>query len=102
MSSTRTTFHGVGVAITTLLTSSLLLGQDSSWVNLSHIDRGNTYSIILRNGTCLRGTIQSVDSDLLGLTVPNPTSKNGADIVTAPRLVRVTRLDVLLVALREN
>jgi hypothetical protein len=65
-------------------------------MNLSHIDRGNTYSVILRNGTCLRGTIQSVDSDLLGLTVPNPASKNSAAIVTAPRLVKVTRLDVLL------
>jgi hypothetical protein len=97
MSRTGATFHSVEMAIATLLTSSLLLGQDASWMNLGHIDRGNTYSVILRNGPCLRGTIRSVNPDMLSLDVPNPTSKNRADVVAAPRLVTVARLDALQV-----
>ena len=86
MISAGATFHAIGMAITALLASSCLLGQDPSWMNLSHIDRGNTYSVILRSGTCLRGTIQSVNPDSLSLALP-----------TAPRLVEVARLDALQV-----
>jgi len=97
MSRTGATFQVVGMAIATLITRSLLLGQDPAWMNLGHIDRGNTYSVILRNGACLRGTIRSVSADMLSLAVPNLTSKNRADVFTAPRLVTVARLDALQV-----
>jgi|SRR5579862_8652082 len=90
--------HSVGMAIATLLmTISFLLGQDPSWMNLGHIDHGNTYYLILRNGSCLQGTIRSVNPDTLSLAVLNPGSKNRTDVATAPRLVTVARSDALQV-----
>jgi hypothetical protein len=94
MSRTGATFHSVEMAIATFLTSSLLLGQDASWMKLGLIDRGTTYSVILRNGTCVQGTIRSVNPDLLTLATP---AKNGATNIVAPRILKVARLDVLQV-----
>ncbi len=97
MNRTGARFHSVGIAMATFLASSLLLGQDSSWMNLGHIDRGNTYSVILRDGSCLRGAIRFVNPGMLSLAVPISTSKKRADAVTSPRLITVARLDALQV-----
>jgi hypothetical protein len=85
------------MVIATFLTGSLLLGQDPSWMNLGHIDRGNTYFVILRDGTCLQGKIQSVKPDSLSIAVPNPNAKPNPNVVAVPRLVTVALLDALQV-----
>lgn len=62
-------------------------------MNLRHLPHANTYFVILRDGTCLQGTIQSVKPDSLSIVVPNPAAKPNPNIVAAPRLVTVARLD---------
>jgi hypothetical protein len=59
-------------------------------MNLGHINRGNNYHVILRNGTCVTGKIQSVNPD--SMLVVN--SNEGSSTVRYSK-ARVTRLDVL-------
>jgi hypothetical protein len=97
MKSTGATTHAIGLVVATFFTSSHLLAQDPGWMNLGHLNRGNTYFVILRNGNCLQGTIQSVKPDSLSIAEPNPNSKPNASTVAAPHLVTVARLDTLQV-----
>jgi hypothetical protein len=85
--------EGIRITVASLIASSLLLGQDATWMKLGHIGRGNTYFVVLRDGTCLQGKIQSRTPDSLTIAVPNPNAKPNPNIVASPRLVTVARSD---------
>jgi hypothetical protein len=74
------------MAIAVFFASPLVLCQDPTWMNLGHVARANDYFVILRDGTCLQGKIQSAQPDSLRIAVPNPTAKLNPNIVAAPRL----------------
>ena len=67
---TRAGFHAAEMAIAVFFASPLVLCQDPTWMNLGHVARANDYFVILRDGTCLQGKIQSVKPDSLSIAVP--------------------------------
>jgi len=50
--------------------------QDVGWKKLGTLERGNTYTIVLRNGMCQNGKIQNVQPDKLTLESGNTVERS--------------------------